>query len=203
MVPKVFLQSTLILSLFLACCSTLDAGQTELITPEIEEHINRVIQQWNLTGLAVAIVRQDPDSPTGWHQEFGSYGVAKADGTPVTPDTLFALGSNSKLFTAMATGLLISNQTLGKERGVELSWSTKAKDVFGDIWGLMDEEASLGTSIQDMLSHRTGLPRHDLSDVPRKGELTEKVRIYHLVSVHFGDYVSYVDPDTTVPPTFR
>ncbi|XP_006462727.1 hypothetical protein AGABI2DRAFT_179366 [Agaricus bisporus var. bisporus H97] len=141
--------------------------QAKLITPDVDEFIQSVIQQWNLTGLAIAVVRQDPNSPTGWIQEFGSYGNAKADGTPVTPDTLFSVASNSKLFTALSTGLLISNETLKEEKDVNLSWSSKAQDVFGETWGLMDEDASRGTSLQDMLSHRTGLPRHDASNIPR------------------------------------
>lgn len=192
MVSKAFIEFALFFSLLLPCRSTPNVGQTKLITPEIDDYIKHVLQQWNLTGLAVALVRQDLGSPTGWYQEFGSYGIGKADGTLVTPDTLFAMASDSKLFTAVSMGLLISNETLKEERGVELTWSTKAKEVFGDIWGLMDEEASHGVSIQDMLSHRTGLPRHDASIIPRKGELTESVRICHLTSdvCSLGDYGS-------------
>ncbi|EKM79433.1 hypothetical protein AGABI1DRAFT_106919 [Agaricus bisporus var. burnettii JB137-S8] len=149
------------------CLSLNSHYQAKLITPDVEEFIQSVIQQWNLTGLAIAVVRQDPNSPTGWLQEFGSYGNAKADGTPVTPDTLFSVASNSKLFTALSTGLLISNETLKEGKDVNLSWSSKAQDVFGETWGLMDEDASRGTSLQDMLSHRTGLPRHDASNIPR------------------------------------
>ncbi len=113
------------------------------------------------------------------------------------------MASNSKLFTAVSTGLLISNKTLRKERGAELSWSTKAKDVFGDVWGLMDEEANRGTSIQDMLSHRTGLPRHDASEVQRKGELAEKVRNCRPLPDQFKLVTaSLIDPDATAPPAF-
>ena len=43
------------------------------------------------------------------------------------------------------------------------------------ILGLMDEEMDRGVSLQDMLSHRTGMPRHDLSGVQRKGGVSEMV----------------------------
>jgi CubicO group peptidase (beta-lactamase class C family) len=169
------LKACLIIFFLSQCCLSLnDSHRRKLITSDIDEFIKSVIQQWNLTGLAIAVVRQNPGSPEGWLQEFGSYGRAKADGTPVTPDTLFSLASNSKLFTALSTGLLISNETLKEEKGIDLSWSSKAKDVFGRTWGLMDQEASRGTSLQDMLSHRTGLPRHDGSNIPRKGGLVDK-----------------------------
>ena len=39
----------------------------------------------------------------------------------------------------------------------------------------MDEEMDRGVSLQDMLSHRAGIPRHDLSRVQRKGGFSEFV----------------------------
>ena len=39
----------------------------------------------------------------------------------------------------------------------------------------MDEEMDRGVSLQDMLSHRTGIPRRDLSRVQRKGGFFEMV----------------------------
>ena len=39
----------------------------------------------------------------------------------------------------------------------------------------MDEEMDRGVSLQDMLSHRTRMPRHDLSGVQRKGSVSEMV----------------------------
>lgn len=151
------------------------AHARRLITPETEAYIESLITRWNSTGLAVAVVRRDNTSQTGWHHEFGSYGIANAQGDPVTPDTVFAIASNSKLFLAYSVGLLIENSTLREERGKELKWTTKAKDAFGSVWGLMDEDMDRRTNIQDMLSHRTGMPRHDFSGVARKGGVAEMV----------------------------
>ena len=95
-------------------------------------------------------------------------------GPPMTPDSVFAIVSNSKLFLAMSVGLLISNKTLAEERGEEIKWSTKIRNLIPE-WGLMDEEMDRGVSLQDMLSHRTGMPRHDLSGVQRKGGVSEMV----------------------------
>ena len=74
----------------------------------------------------------------------------------------------------MSVGLLISNKTLAEERGEEIKWSTKIRDLIPE-WGLMDEEMDRGVSLQDMLSHRTGMPRHDFSGVQRKGGVSEMV----------------------------
>ncbi len=82
--------------------------------------------------------------------------------------------SNSKLFLAISVGLLISNETLAKERGSAIRWSTKVKDLIPE-WGLMDDEMSRGVTLQDMLSHRTGMPRHDYSGIQREGGISEMV----------------------------
>jgi CubicO group peptidase (beta-lactamase class C family) len=92
----------------------------------------------------------------------------------MTPDSVFAIASNSKLFLAISVGLLVSNKTLAEERGKEIKWSTKIRDLVPE-WGLMDEEMDRGVSLQDMLSHRTGMPRHDYSGVQRNGGVSEMV----------------------------
>ena len=95
-------------------------------------------------------------------------------GPPMTPDSVFAIASNSKLLLVMSVGLLISNETLAEQRGEEIKWSTIIRDLIPE-WGLMDEEMDRGVSSQHMLSHRTGMPRHDLSGVQRKGGFSELV----------------------------
>ena len=88
-------------------------------------------------------------------------------GRVMTPDSVFAIASNSKLFLAMSVSFLISNKTLAEECWEEIKWSTKIRDLIPE-WGLMDEEMDWGVSLQDMLTHRTSMPRHDLSGVQRR-----------------------------------
>ncbi|KAF8875597.1 hypothetical protein CPB84DRAFT_1752637 [Gymnopilus junonius] len=143
-----------------------------LISERTEQYIQTLLTKWNSSGISVAVVRKDENSRTGWHHEFGAYGVAKADGSPVTPDSLFAIASNSKLVLAFSVGLLISNKTLAEERGNEIKWSTKIRDLIPE-WGLMDEDMDRAVTLQDMVSHRTGMPRHDFSGVLREGGVGE------------------------------
>ncbi|PFH51724.1 hypothetical protein AMATHDRAFT_2825 [Amanita thiersii Skay4041] len=105
-------------------------SQRTLISSNINSFANPLLAGLNSSGLAVAVVRQDSSVPGGWRREFGFYGVAKDDGAPFTPDTLFLIASNSKLFLAYSVGLLISNRSLAQKRGKELTWTTKAKDIF-------------------------------------------------------------------------
>ena len=117
-----------------------------------------LLEKWGSSGLSVAVVRKDESAPNGWRHEFGPYGIAHA----MTPVSVFAIVSNSKLFLAMSVGLFISNETLAEERGEEIKWSMKIRDLIPE-WGLIDEEMDRGVSLQDMLSHRMGMPRHDSS----------------------------------------
>ncbi|KAJ7487901.1 beta-lactamase/transpeptidase-like protein [Mycena latifolia] len=105
-------------------------------------------------GVGVAVVRKTPEGT--WKLESKGYGNATVDGAKVTADTLFAIGSNSKLFDVLATGLLISNETLTPR----ISWTSKMASILPG-WKLMDPVASRESTILDLMSHRTGLPRHD------------------------------------------
>lgn len=151
-------------------CKPLQSGQ--LISECTERDIDTILTKWNSSGLAIAVVRRSASGE--WTTELGGYGIATADGNPVTPDTLFAIASNSKLFLSLSVGLLIKNETLAKERGKKLDWTTQIRDVIPE-WGLMNEEADRGTTILDMLSHRTGLPRHEFSGTQRQGGVSEMV----------------------------
>ncbi|KJA24150.1 hypothetical protein HYPSUDRAFT_65659 [Hypholoma sublateritium FD-334 SS-4] len=148
--------------------------QSPLISIRTEEYVHTLLDKWNASGLSVAVVRKDEKAPNGWRHEFGAYGVADAYGSLMTPDSVFAIASNSKLFLAISVGLLISNETLAKERGMDIRWSTKVKDLIPE-WGLMDNDMNRGVTLQDMLSHRTGMPRHDYSGVERKGGVAEMI----------------------------
>ncbi|KAF7299684.1 Beta-lactamase class penicillin binding protein [Mycena chlorophos] len=128
-----------------------------ILSSEFGDFVVQVLKDWNShAGVAVAVVRQNGHG--GWIVEQEGYGHAKADGTPVTPDTLFAIGSESKLFDIISTGLLISNASLA----TPITWTSKLVDIMPG-WELMDPIASAGATIVDLMSHRTGMPRHDVS----------------------------------------
>ncbi|KAJ7581524.1 beta-lactamase/transpeptidase-like protein [Mycena floridula] len=101
----------------------------QMISAETHQYIDSLVK--NSSGLAVAVVRRTSDGK--WEKKFGSYGVATETGKPVTPSTVFAIASNSKLFLALSVGLLISNETFANERGQ----TSKPVDVFKGtgLWG--------------------------------------------------------------------
>ena len=74
------------------------------------------------------------------------------DDQPVTPESLFAIGSCTKAFTAMALALLVEDG--------DLEWDRPIRDYMPQF-KLHDAVASQQMTARDLLCHRSGLPRHD------------------------------------------
>ncbi|KAF9496817.1 hypothetical protein BDN71DRAFT_1505490 [Pleurotus eryngii] len=99
-------------------------ASSPILNAEIDAFINDLLTDWNSPGgVSVAVVRKTRNNT--WNVETKGYGVAKADGTNVTAQTLSDIGSNSKLFDILATGLLIANTSLDPR----ISWNTKIKSI--------------------------------------------------------------------------
>lgn len=90
-----------LLQLHLAYCLYLVglASSQSLLSADTDAFINKVLTDWNTAGgAAVAVVRRN--SQGAWEVETKGYGTASSDGTKVTEQTLFPLGSNSKVCSA-------------------------------------------------------------------------------------------------------
>jgi CubicO group peptidase (beta-lactamase class C family) len=72
---------------------------------------------------------------------------------PVTPQTLFAIGSCSKAFTAVTMGILVDEG--------QLEWDRPLKEYL-PTFKLKDSFATERMTPRDLVCHRSGLPRHDL-----------------------------------------
>lgn len=99
------------------------------------------------------------------------YGLRDVEGgLTVTPKTLFAIGSITKSFNVAAMGTLVDE---GK-----LDWDRPVREYLPEF-RLYDSVATEQVTLRDLLSHRTGLPRHDLlwytSDF-EKAELVSRLR---------------------------
>ncbi len=109
----------------------------------------RVLKDWHAAGFAVAIVEK---GKLVYAKGFGYRDYE--DKIPVTPNTLFAIGSCTKAFTGSLIGML------DKEGKVDID-----KPVRNYIPELKfyNNEMNDHITLHDMMCHRTGLPRHDLS----------------------------------------
>lgn len=100
-------------------------------------------------GMAIAVVK---DGKVILAKGYGYRNVKKK--LPVTPDTLFAIGSCTKAFTATLLGMLADD---GK-----LDWETPVRDYLPEF-KLKDPVAGQLLNTVDLLTHRSGIPRHDMS----------------------------------------
>ena len=112
----------------------------------IDRAVESAREAFGIPGVAVAIVRGDET----YVQGYGEKELGK--GEPVTPDTLFAVGSVTKAFTTTAMAMLVDQGKMG--------WDDHPrKHVPG--FKLSDALADANVTLRDCVSHRTGLARHD------------------------------------------
>ena len=127
--------------------------------------MQKLLKDWNAPGVDVGIV---VDDRLVFAQGYGYRDYEKK--LPFTPSTLCPIGSNTKLFTAIAAGLLVDE---GK-----LSWDKPVRDAVTAI-RFHDDALDNAVTLRDMLAHRTGISRHDMiwyrSDFTRK-ELFDRLK---------------------------
>jgi CubicO group peptidase (beta-lactamase class C family) len=114
----------------------------------LDASINSSMKDWKVPGAAVAIVR---DQSVVYMKGFGVREMGKSD--PVTPDTLFDIGSCTKAFTSAAIAILVDE---GK-----MQWDGKVNEYI-PFFHLQDSLADENVTIRDLLTHRTGVPPTDL-----------------------------------------
>ena len=110
--------------------------------------VNKGLQGLNVPGVAVAIIIEDE---VVLAKGYGFKDLEKK--VPMTPDTLLAIGSASKAFTVFALGTLVDE---GK-----LDWDKPLRNYI-PWFRLYDSYASERLTPRNSVTHRSGLPRHDL-----------------------------------------
>jgi CubicO group peptidase (beta-lactamase class C family) len=110
--------------------------------------VDKAIHDFKVPGLAIAVVK---DGEVIYARGFGKRDVEK--NLPVTPATLFAIGSCTKAFTTFVMGTLVDE---GK-----LNWDAPARTYLPGL-RLSDPIATESITPRDLVTHRSGLPRHDM-----------------------------------------
>lgn len=130
-----------------------------------DSYMEQVLKDWNTPGIGVGIVVKDK---LVFAKGYGYRDYEQK--LPFTPITLSQIASNSKLFTAVAAGMLV-------EEG-KLSWDKPVREAVPTIQ-FYNDQLNSNVTLRDMLSHRTGVTRHDSiwfkSPFTRK-ELFEKLK---------------------------
>lgn len=120
----------------------------KILMNHIIEKIGQAVGAFNVPGLALAAVKN------------GELIVSKGFGyrdiesnKPVTPDTIFQMGSTTKALTATVLGMLVDE---GK-----LNWDKPLRYYLPEF-RMSDPIISDRVTPRDLVTHRTGMPRHDM-----------------------------------------
>lgn len=127
----------------LSCLSATSVSGQAIQLQELDEYIERSRKDWEIPGLAVALIR---DGAVVYEKGFGVREMGK--GAPVDESTLFSVASNTKAFTAMAAGILVQE---GK-----LAWDDPIIKHLPHFQ-MYDPVVTRKVTIRDFLSHKSGL----------------------------------------------
>ncbi|HEV8145731.1 MAG TPA: serine hydrolase, partial [Bryobacteraceae bacterium] len=108
----------------------------------------KALKDWKVAGFAIAVIQ---DGKVTFAKGYGVRDLKSNQ--PVTTKTLFAIGSSTKSFTVTSLGVLVDE---GK-----LDWDKPVRDYL-PTFKMHDTFASEHMTPRDLVTHRSGLPRHDM-----------------------------------------
>lgn len=134
----------------------------------LDTAFQRVLKDRKAAGFAVAVVSKDK---VLYAKGFGYRDYENK--IPVTPTTIFAIGSCTKAFTSSLMGLL--------NKDGKLDYDKPAREYLPELH-FFNDNLNNSVTVRDMMCHRTGLPRHDYSwylfNTPSKDSLMRRIQ-YH------------------------
>jgi CubicO group peptidase (beta-lactamase class C family) len=142
-----------------------------------DDYMAKVLKDWNGPAIGVGIV-------VGDKLVFAKgYGYRDYENKlPFTPGTVCPIASNTKLFTAISAGMLV-------EEG-KLTWDKPVRESVPSV-RFYNEQLNNSVTLRDMLSHRTGITRHDT--IWYKSDFTRK---------ELFDRLKYLEPQEPMRTTF-
>ena len=169
---------TVLLLVFAAVCGA--GAQTIDITQRMDgfdAYMVKTLKDWNAPGVGVGIVVNDK---LVFAKGYGFRDYEKK--LPFTSATMSPIASNTKLFTAIAAGMLV-------EEG-KLTWDKPVRESVPSI-RFYNDQLNNTVTLRDMLSHRTGITRHDT--IWYKSDFTRK---------ELFDKLVYLEPEQPMRETF-
>ena len=115
----------------------------------LDAKLQTLLTDWKTPGFAVAVVEK---RQIVYAKGFGYRDYENK--IPVTSNTLFAIGSCTKAFTSSLLGILKN------ENKIDLD---KSPEIYIPGLRFFNHDMDNLITVRDMMCHRTGLPRHDIS----------------------------------------
>ncbi|WP_020600400.1 serine hydrolase [Spirosoma panaciterrae] len=134
---------------FISCLVSRGFSQSQpaFVTDSLDAYIKRGMADWQIPGLAVAIVKDGKVIVSKGYGVREVAGATSGKSEPVDENTLFFIASNTKLFTGTALAKLDDEK--------KLSLNDKVTRFLPD-YKLYDPAATQLVTIRDVLSHRLG-----------------------------------------------
>ena len=139
----------LILSVVSILTITFASAQSDKRLKGLEKELNQILKETKAAGFAVAIVEGDK---LIYSKGFGYRDYENK--IPVDGNTLFAIGSCTKSFTSGILGQLRKEDKLSFD-------DSPIKHI--PYFKFYNDDLNNNVIIKDLMSHRTGIPRHDWS----------------------------------------
>ena len=122
-------------------------AQPEVDLHALDKYIEKAVQDFNLTGLAISIVQNDSII---FNKGYGYKNLKTSEA--MTTGSLFNIASCSKAITAACMGMLVKEE--------KLNWKDKVIDYLPEF-RLSDPYITKELNIKDLLCHRSGLATFD------------------------------------------
>lgn len=120
----------------------------EKLLAELDILVPAQMKEWKVAGVSIGVVYKDK---LVYAKGFGYRDISKK--LPVTAETFFRIGSNTKAFTAAVIGIL-------EEKHNRNYLDAPIREILPELQ-FKDEFTNSRVTPRDMMSHRTGLPRGD------------------------------------------
>ncbi|KAM3524836.1 hypothetical protein NHJ13051_004338 [Beauveria bassiana] len=124
------------------------------LSDEFGRYVKGLMDEWKVPGLSLAVIDGDQVYAEG-------YGFSVLPDTPVKPETLFLGGSTTKAQVGAALAHLIS--TGDYDTAFSRGWETPISSIIEEDFVLKDEWATAHITLEDAISHRSGMPGHDFA----------------------------------------
>ncbi len=124
------------------CVPVFSQDYTEKLA-EIDAYAKKVREDWKVPGFAIGIVKDDKII---FAKGYGIRNIEKPE--TVDENTLFAVASNSKAFTASSLAILVDEK--------KLNWDDKVSKYLPEFQ-MYDSYVTSEMTVRDLVSHRSGL----------------------------------------------
>ena len=140
---RALLTTVAVAAAFNFCMLSAARAAEPAVPPELDQYVAKAMRTFGAPGLSLAIVQN------GKTVVAKGYGVRSIETrAPVTADTAFPIGSETKAFTSAALAMLVDQ---GK-----LKWSDRVVDKLPGF-KMYDPYVTAHMTVRDLLTHRTGL----------------------------------------------